>query len=165
MTLTLSCTPAENPCRVSSHLVASLDPPAKAFLSSGCLLVQLEDGEVREDWKDWRGFLRCCVQVQEQGHGADRRHQEVCGVRGRSHHQKDCTEGDQDAEGQFVFPEKCLFFLTLRDYGCSLGLRYGSSFLPEVQSTFYKGDNDKRKSEDIKMCIFIKKYQSQVNFM
>lgn len=102
MTFTLLlCTPAEKPSCVSSA-----EPPWTLlekffffFLTSGCLLVQLENGEVREDWEDRRGFLRRCVQVQEQRHGADSRHQEVCGVRGRSHHQKDCTEGDQDAQG------------------------------------------------------------------
>lgn len=57
------------------------------------------DGEVREDREDRRGLVRRRLQVQEQGHGADRRHQEVRGVRGRSHHQKDCSEGDQDAQG------------------------------------------------------------------
>jgi len=65
-------------------------------LPFGC---QPEDGEVREDCKDRRGLLRRRLQVQEQRHGADRRHQEVRGVGGRSHDQEDRTEGDQDAEG------------------------------------------------------------------
>lgn len=39
-------------------------------------------GEVREDWEDWRGLVRSRLQVQKQRHGPDRRHQEVCRVRG-----------------------------------------------------------------------------------
>lgn len=102
-----------------------MDRPGKVFffffffLTSGCLLVQLEDGEVREDWEDRGGFLRRCVQVQEQRHGADSRNQEVCGVRGRSHHQKDCTEGDQDAQGYplFLLPKNlCFFTWTIQVY-------------------------------------------------
>ena len=70
------------------------------FSPSGCQPVQPEDGEVREDRKDRRGLLRRRLQVPKQRHGADRRHQEVCGVGGRPHHQEDRTAGDQDAQGQ-----------------------------------------------------------------
>lgn len=59
-----------------------------------------EDGEVREDGEDRRGIVRRRLQVQKPGHRPDRRHQEVRGVRGRSHHQKDRAEGDQDAQGE-----------------------------------------------------------------
>lgn len=65
--------------------------------------MQPEDGEVREDRKDRRGLLRRRLQVPEQRHGADRRHQEVCGVGGRPHHQEDRAEGDQDAQGQLSY--------------------------------------------------------------
>lgn len=118
----LLCLPAENPCCVSSGLVrgcrdSPAPPPPPPLGPSGCPLVQPEDGEVREDRKDRRGLLRGGLQVQEQRHGADRRHQEVCGVRGRPHHQKDRTEGDPDAQGKSML-------LSLIPSVCPLCLRF-----------------------------------------
>lgn len=75
------------------------DAPASPSTAVSLRLPLGEDGEVREDREDRRGLLRRRLQVQEQRHGTDRGHQEVCGIGGRSRHQKDRSEGDQDAQG------------------------------------------------------------------
>ena len=59
-----------------------------------------QDGEVWKDRKDRGGFIWCGVQMSQQRDNAARRHQEICGVRGRPSHQEDCNAGNSHAEGK-----------------------------------------------------------------
>ena len=66
-----------------------------------------QDGEVWKDWKDWGGFIWCGVQMSQQRDNAARRHQEICGVRGRPSHQEDCNAGNSHAEGKLSLSVRC----------------------------------------------------------
>lgn len=50
--------------------------------------------------------------MSQQRLGADRGHQEVCGIGGRPHHQEDRAQGNQDAQGRHVHHSILILELT-----------------------------------------------------